>query len=83
MIAIADQGRQVLYGLPALNGPDQTLPAFYALGGPKNSPQNYSTYFHDITMGNNFYSAALDTTWSLVSVPHAPIASYLLSRRTR
>jgi fibronectin-binding autotransporter adhesin len=57
LIAVADQGRKVLYNESPLNGPEQTLPALYELGGPSNSPDNYSKYFHDITVGNNFYSA--------------------------
>jgi fibronectin-binding autotransporter adhesin len=56
-IAVADQGRKVLYDEAALNGPEQTLPALYELGGTNDSPDNYSKYFHDITVGNNFYSA--------------------------
>jgi hypothetical protein len=48
-IAISDQGHQLLTG-STLNGPNQTLPALYAL-------QNYETNYFDITVGNNYFSA--------------------------
>ena len=54
-IAIADQGRQVLYGEAPLGGPTQTLPALYDL---QNLPNSYNVYFHDIVTGNTgLYSA--------------------------
>jgi trimeric autotransporter adhesin len=75
-IAIADQGRGVLYNQPALNGPDQTLPELYALGGTSDSPANYNEYFHDITVGNNGNSAG--TGYDLVTGIGSPIANNLL-----
>ena len=47
MIAIADQGR-ALDGAAPLTGYTQTLPALYSLP---------STDYHQITMGNNGYTA--------------------------
>ncbi len=76
LIAIADQGRSVLYGLPALNGPTQTLPALYDLGSPLDAPANYSTYFHDITVGDNFYGAG--PGYDLVTGIGSPQANNLL-----
>ena len=76
MIAIADQGRSVLYNEAPLNGPDQTLPALYALGGTGDSPSNYSTYFHDITTGFNFYNAG--PGYDLVTGIGSPQANNLL-----
>ena len=76
MIAVADQGRSVLYGLPPLNGPNQTLPALYALGSAADAPANYSTYFHDITVGNNFYPAL--PGYDLVTGIGSPRANNLL-----
>ena len=49
LIGIADQGR-ALYGGKALDGPNQTLPALY-------SAIDYSTNYHDITVGNNGFPA--------------------------
>ncbi len=76
LIAIADQGRSVLYGLPALNGPTQTLPALYDLGSQLDAPANYSTYFHDITVGDNFYTAG--PGYDLVTGIGSPQANNLL-----
>ena len=75
-IAIADQGRSVLYNEPALNGPNQTLPELYALGGTSDSPVNYNEYFHDITVGDNGYRAG--TGYDLVTGIGSPIANNLL-----
>ncbi len=53
-IADADQGRQALYGNGPLDGPQETLPALYGVYGLGDA---YSTYFHDITVGNNGFNA--------------------------
>ena len=76
LIAVADQGREVDYGLAALNGPNQTLPALYALGSPTDNPANYETYFHDITVGFNFYNAG--PGYDLVTGIGSPQANNLL-----
>ena len=68
LIAIADQGR-VLAGSTALNGPNQTLPELYSL-------QDYGTFFHDITQGNNGYSAG--PGYDLVTGIGTPRANNLL-----
>jgi subtilase family serine protease len=47
VIATVNQGRNSM-GTPTLDGPTQTLPAIYSLS---------SSDFHDITSGNNGYSA--------------------------
>ena len=52
LIAIADQIR-TRFGLSTLDGPSQTLPLLYDL---ETSPFA-SVYFHDITSGNNGFSA--------------------------
>ena len=75
-IAIADQGREELFNEPALDGPDQTLPELYALGGTSDSPTNYNDFFHDITVGNNGYNAG--TGYDLVTGIGSPIANNLL-----
>ena len=76
MIAVADQGRGVLYDLSPLNGPNQTLPALYHLGSLADAPANYSTYFHDITAGFNFYNAG--PGYDLVTGIGSPQANNLL-----
>lgn len=51
LIAIADQGR-TLAGKPTLDGASQTLYAIY-----KMAQTSETTYFHDVTTGNNGYAA--------------------------
>jgi subtilase family serine protease len=65
LIAIADQGRS-LAGLSSLSGP-QTLNDLYSLP---------STDFHDITSGNNGYSAG--TGYDLVTGRGSPVANLLI-----
>ena len=73
-IAIADQGRKVLYNEAPLGGPTQTLPALYAL---QNAPNSYNIYFNDITVGNTgLYSAK--TGYDLVTGIGTPRAQNLL-----
>ncbi|HEX4132273.1 MAG TPA: ELWxxDGT repeat protein, partial [Pirellulales bacterium] len=67
LIAIADQGR-VLEGLGTLDGATQTLPDLYALP---------SSDFHDITSGNNGYSAG--TGYDLVTGRGSPIANLVIN----
>jgi subtilase family serine protease len=52
LVALADQLRAA-HGLPALDGPSQTLYALYQMA----APATYGTYFNDITTGNNGYPA--------------------------
>jgi hypothetical protein len=70
LIAIADQGR-ALNGLPALDGPRQTLPALY---------QMPAGYFHDITSGGSTgsppYSAG--TGYDLVTGRGTPVANLVV-----
>ena len=73
-IAIANQGRQVLFGEAPLAGPTQTLPALYAL---QNVPNSYNLYFHDILTGNTgLYSAG--PGYDLVTGIGSPRAQNLL-----
>ncbi|MGO9914062.1 MAG: choice-of-anchor Q domain-containing protein [Isosphaeraceae bacterium] len=73
IIALADQGRSLI-GLPALNGPDQTLPALYGLYA---DPTTYAADFHDITVGNSgLYSAGIG--YDLVTGIGAPIVNKLV-----
>ena len=65
LIAIADQGR-VSAGLTTLDGPTQTLPKLYSIA---------STDYHDITSGNNGFSAA--SGYDLVTGRGSPIANVL------
>jgi subtilase family serine protease len=51
LVAIADQGRQ-LEGKTTLDGATQTLYAIYRM-----AETSESTYFHDVSSGNNGYSA--------------------------
>ncbi len=70
LIAIADQGRNI-HGLPALDGPSQTLPMLYAAVGVD---------FNDITSGSNgSYSAkaGYDMVTGLGS-PKADMVAYSL-----
>jgi subtilase family serine protease len=52
LVTLADQQRAA-HGLPALDGPGQTLYALYKMA----APATYGTYFNDITTGNNGYAA--------------------------
>ena len=72
LVAIADQGRASLGGT-TLNGPNQTLPALYALN---NGGTNYGTYFHDITQGTNFYPPTAG--YDLATGIGSPIANNLI-----
>src|SRR5262249_27785088 len=63
LIAIADQGR-ALAGEGTLDGATQTLPTLYQLP---------SSDFHDITSGNNGYSAG--TGYDLVTGRGTPLAN--------
>jgi subtilase family serine protease len=68
LIAMADQGR-ALAGLPALDGPSQTLPLLYHLP---------SSAFHDITSGSNVnYTAGAG--YDLVTGRGSPIASKVVA----
>ncbi|HVU90072.1 MAG TPA: proprotein convertase P-domain-containing protein [Pirellulales bacterium] len=65
LIAIADQGR-VAAGFPTLNGRNDTLPALYSMP---------STYFHDITSGNNGFAAG--PGYDLVTGRGSPVANLI------
>src|SRR5207302_11256818 len=71
MIAIANQGR-VAGGLSTLTGNTDTLPAIYSMG----SKTTLTTYFHDITSGNNGYKAG--TGYDLVTGLGSPRANNLV-----
>ena len=71
LVAIADQGR-ALAGSGSLDGPSQTLPSLYALAST-----SYSTYFRDITSGNNGYAAGAG--WDPVTGLGSPIANNLVA----
>ena len=66
IIAMADQGR-VLNGLEPLDGPNQTLPALYALP---------ASDFHDITVGYNYYNAG--PGYDLVTGRGSPVGNKLI-----
>ena len=72
LVAVADQGR-ALAGLPALDGPGQTLPRLY------NLP---SADFHDITSGNNTDGGSVGYSagpgYDLVTGLGSPIANKLV-----
>jgi hypothetical protein len=70
LIAIADQGR-ALQGYGSLDGPSQTLYAVYAM-----AQKSYATYYHDITSGNNGYSAHVG--YDLVTGLGSPKANALV-----
>jgi predicted outer membrane repeat protein len=73
IMAMVDQGRSEI-GLPALNGPNQLLPAVYAL---YSDPVTYAADFHDITTGNSgLYSAG--TGYDLVTGIGSPIVNRLV-----
>jgi len=73
IIALANQGRSLI-GLPALNGPNQTLPALYGL---YTDPATYASDFHDITEGNSgLYSAG--PGYDLVTGIGSPIVNKLV-----
>jgi subtilase family serine protease len=67
LIAIADQGRSLL-GLGSLDGRSQTLPLLYELP---------SSDFHDITSGNNGFSAG--SGYDLVTGLGTPIANLVVA----
>ncbi len=66
LIAIADQGRS-LQGLATLDGPSATLPLLYSMS---------SSNFHDITSGNNGYSA--QAGYDLVTGLGSPVANLMV-----
>ena len=66
LVSIANQGR-ILNGLTTLDGYSQTLPALYSLS---------SANFHDITTGNNGFSAGAG--YDLVTGIGSPIANDLV-----
>jgi hypothetical protein len=68
LIAIADQGHQILTGA-SLNGPDQTLPGLYSL-------INYTSHYHDITVGKNGFPAGVG--YDLASGIGSPMAPGLI-----
>ena len=72
IIAIADQGR-ALQGYAPLGGPTQTLPAIYSIA---ENPVSYAQDFHDITVGNNGFSAG--TGYDLVTGVGSPITNHLV-----
>jgi hypothetical protein len=60
LVAIADQGRALLAKPPgSLTSGTQTLPALYGLYAAPGTAgyTTYTTYFHDITSGNNGFAA--------------------------
>ncbi len=71
LVAIADQGR-ALAGNSSLDGPGQTMPAIYQM-----ATTGQSTYFHDITKGNNGYSAG--PGYDLVTGLGSPIANHIVT----
>jgi hypothetical protein len=66
IVAIINQGR-LLNGLATLDGATQTLPMLYGLPGDD---------FHDITVGNNGYSAGVG--YDLVTGRGSPVANQLI-----
>ncbi|MFL5340798.1 MAG: hypothetical protein ACJ8F7_11670 [Gemmataceae bacterium] len=71
LVAIADQGR-ALSGSGSLDSGTQTLPALYNLAS-----LSYSTYFRDITSGNNGYAAG--TGYDFVTGLGSPIANQIVA----
>jgi hypothetical protein len=71
LVAIADQGR-ALAGHSSLDGPGQTLPAIYQM-----ATTGQSTYFHDVTKGNNGYSAG--PGYDLVTGLGSPVANHIVT----
>jgi subtilase family serine protease len=67
IVAVTNQGRTI-NGLTTLNGPTQTLPELYQL---------HENDFHDITEGNNGYSAG--PGYDLVTGRGSPVADLLVS----
>lgn len=67
IIAVADQGRSIA-GLGSLDGRTQTLPMLYSLPGSD---------FHDITSGNNGYSARVG--YDLVTGRGSPLANLVIA----
>jgi len=72
LMAIVNQER-VDSGGTTLDGPTQTLPALYNL---YSNPATYTSDFHDITTGNNGFSAG--TGYDLVTGIGTPIANQLV-----
>jgi subtilase family serine protease len=75
LVTIADQERAAA-GLPALDGPSQTLYALYDM-----ATQASGTYFNDITSGNNGYAAGpgYDLVTGLGTPKAKPIVAALAS----
>ncbi len=67
LVALANQQRSLM-GKTPLDGPTQTLPALYSMP---------SSYFHDITTGNNGYSA--HSGYDLVTGRGSPYANLVIS----
>lgn len=71
LVAIANQGRAVIANA-ALDGRNQVLPAIYQMARTSSS-----TYFHDITTGNNGFSAGLG--FDLVTGIGTPLADQIVN----
>jgi subtilase family serine protease len=71
LVALTDQGL-ALQGQPSLGGRSQLLPALYHLA----QSGSYSSYFHDITQGNNGYPAG--PGYDLVTGLGTPIVNNLI-----
>ncbi len=71
LVAIADQGR-ALTGKTSLDGASQTLYAIYRM-----AQASESTYFHDISIGNNGYAAKAG--YDYVTGNGSPVASAIVA----